>query len=132
MAYEPPPQMSIDEFRRLTGQTSAHPSTDADWIKNSQVRRGLMNKTEARYDLYLKALLSVGQIRWYAFEPIKLRLATKTFWTPDFGIWMSIEHGGRFRLIDVKAATKTGRVLVKDDAQVKIKIAAKEFPMWQF
>ena len=86
-----------------------------------------MNKTEARYSLYLEALRQAKEIQWFRFQYWKLRLATNTFWTPDFV---------DLRKLTLKSSTsrepKGDKPLVKDDAQVKIKLAAKEYPMIQF
>ena len=45
-----------------------------------------MNKTEALYDIRLDALKHHGEILWYRFEGVKLRLADNTFYTPDFAV----------------------------------------------
>ena len=51
-----------------------------------RMKAGKMNKTEAAYDKVLKGLLQIGQIQWYRFEGIKLRLADATFYSPDFAV----------------------------------------------
>jgi hypothetical protein len=44
-----------------------------------------MNKLEERFSFYLETLKRAGEIVWWAYEPIRLRLATnKTTYTPDF------------------------------------------------
>ena len=45
---------------------------------------GTMNKTEEAYGQLLELLKRTGEIRDYQFEGIKLRLAARTFYTPDF------------------------------------------------
>ena len=48
-----------------------------------------MNKTEASYEAtVLKPSLMAGEIAWYKFEGVKLRLADNTFYTPDFIVMM--------------------------------------------
>jgi len=80
---------------------------------------GTMNKTEEAYDAHLKLLLHAGEILWYKFEGIKLRLADRTFYTPDFFV---MDKDGMFEAHEVKG-------FWEDDARVKIKVAAAMFPM---
>ena len=47
---------------------------------------GVMNKAEQRYALHLAGLRQAGQIVRYDFEPVKLRLADRTYYTPDFNV----------------------------------------------
>jgi hypothetical protein len=76
-----------------------------------------MNKTEARYSQQLEFSKRAGIIIDYKFEAIKFRLADNTFYTPDFLIVM---HES-FEIHEVKG-------FWRDDARVKIKIAAEMFP----
>lgn len=75
-----------------------------------------MNKLEQSYSDYLQSELMAGRITQFDFEPIKLKLATRTYYTPDFLVITptSIEFH------EVKG-------FWEDDARVKIKVAAKEF-----
>ena len=84
-----------------------------------------MNKTEAAYAELLKLRQLDGQIRWWAYEPIKLRLADVTFYTPDFLVQWKGVGGSRLQFIEVKG-------FWRDDARVKIKVAAELFPMFDF
>lgn len=77
-----------------------------------------MNKTEAAYAEELNVRLLAGEIAWYRFEAVKLRLAKKTFYTPDF---MVILADGEVQFHEVKG-------FWRDDARVKIKVAAEQFP----
>ena len=43
-----------------------------------------MNKTEAEYARMLDASMQAGQILFWRFEAVKVRLADATFYTPDF------------------------------------------------
>lgn len=78
---------------------------------------GEMNGLEKRYALHLTTLIAVGEILAWRFEPLKLRLAPATYWTPDFLVQMP---DGRLELREVKGHWE-------DDARVKIKWAAKDF-----
>lgn len=77
-----------------------------------------MNKTEAAYAARLEAMKAAGEISDYRFECVKLRLADKTFYTPDF---MVLRPDGAFEMHEVKG-------FWEDDARVKIKVAAESFP----
>lgn len=79
---------------------------------------GTMNKTERSYAGHLDQKKYAGKILWFAFEPIKLRLADNTFYTPDFAV---MADDGVIELHEVKG-------FWTDDARVKIKVAADKFP----
>jgi hypothetical protein len=84
-----------------------------------RLKAGTMNKTEARYEEeVLKPALHAGEIAWYRFEGFKLRLADKTFYTPDFAVMLA---SGEIECHEVKG-------FWRDDARVKIKIAADQYP----
>ncbi|WP_258179016.1 hypothetical protein [Burkholderia multivorans] len=80
--------------------------------------KGRMNKTEAAYADLLAARLHAGEILWFRFEALKLRLADRTFITIDFPV---ITAGGALEFHEVK-----GRWT--DDARAKTKMAAEQFP----
>lgn len=81
--------------------------------------KGQKNKMEQAYeDRVLKPALSSGEILWYRFEGIKLRLADKTFYEPDYFV---LRKTGDLEVHEVK-----GRWM--DDARVKIKVAASQYP----
>ena len=77
-----------------------------------------MNKTEAEYAEFLERRKWAGEVVWYKFEGVKLRLADNTFYTPDFAVMLAT---GEFQLHEVKGHWQ-------DDARVKIKIAADLYP----
>ena len=83
---------------------------------------GTMNKTEARYMLFLEDEVRAGRVIWFAFEPIKFRLAKATFYTPDFLVMMADRS---LEVHEVKG-------FWMDDARVKIKVAADRFPVFVF
>ncbi|MGY3853974.1 DUF1064 domain-containing protein [Aeromonas veronii] len=83
---------------------------------------GSMNKTEQAYADHLRRLMLAGEVISYEFEPLKLRLADKTFYTPDF---MVVRKDGLIELHEVKG-------FWEDDARVKIKVAAKQHWMFTF
>lgn len=83
-----------------------------------QSKRDEMNKTEAAYAERLELQRRGGIIADWAFQPEKLRLADRTFYTPDF------------RVINVDATVEFHEVKGhwEDDARVKIKVAAAQHP----
>lgn len=83
-----------------------------------RLKVGTMNKTEAGYGQHLELLKHAGEVLWYRFEGVKLRLADNTFYTPDFAVMAAT---GRMELHEVKG-------FWEDDARVKIKVAAEMYP----
>ncbi|MBX9754658.1 MAG: DUF1064 domain-containing protein [Pseudomonadaceae bacterium] len=79
---------------------------------------GTMNKTEAAYEQLLKRRLLAGEIQWYKFEGVKLRLAAATFYTADFFV---LAADGQLEVHEVKGVWT-------DDARVKTKVAAAMYP----
>lgn len=83
-----------------------------------RLKAGAMNKTEAAYERDLKDAVYLGDVAWYRFEGLKLRLADNTFYTPDFAVMLS---NGELECHEVKG-------FWQDDARVKIKVAAEQYP----
>ncbi len=79
---------------------------------------GVMNSTEADYAKLLEDLRISGHIAWWKFEAIKLKLAENTTYTPDFFVMLST---GELQAHETKG-------FWRDDAKVKIKVAASLFP----
>lgn len=77
-----------------------------------------MNKTEARYAERLKRLVAEGEVLWWAFEAVKLKLAPATYYTVDFLVVTS----------DFTLEAHETKGFMRDDAAVKLKVAAKLFP----
>jgi hypothetical protein len=87
-----------------------------------QQKPGQMNKTEAAYAERLAFLRAGGEIRSWRFEPIKFRLADKTFYTPDFMVVTEDE----IQFHEIKGWRP------EDDANVKIKVVAEMYPEFAF
>lgn len=87
---------------------------------------GEMNKTEARYAERLEQRKLVGEVLWYAFEAVTLKLAHDTRLTVDFFVMLA---DGSLQAHDVKGSNRTG--VYQDDARVKMQVAARMFP-WPF
>jgi hypothetical protein len=84
-----------------------------------RLKTGEMNKLESSYAAHLEGLKQVGEVLWWKFEGIKLRLADNTFYTADFAVMAS---DGVMQLHEVKGG------FWQDDSRVKIKVAASLYP----
>lgn len=85
-------------------------------------RSPFRSKLEESYSGYLHVLMLAGDIQRYAYEPITLRLAPKTTLTPDF---LVITKDGQLELHETKG-------FAREDAMVKLKVAARLYPFWRF
>jgi hypothetical protein len=83
-----------------------------------RLKPGQMNQTEKAYNDLLTLKHHAGEILWFKFEGLKLRLADNTFYTPDFAV---LAADGVMECHEVKGHWT-------DDARVKIKIAAEMYP----
>jgi hypothetical protein len=92
-----------------------------NFFAQGRLKAGAMNKTEAAYELDLRASQARGDVLWYKFEGLKLRLADNTFLTVDFAV---LPKDGILEMHDVKGA----RIIYSDDARVKMKVAAETYP----
>ena len=98
---------------------------------------GVMNKGEAAYEAHLRERLRLGEIVRYRFEPIKLRLADLTFYTPDFGVQLP---NGEIELHEVKPTfkqklkdgTRREAPFCFEDSKLKIRFAAAQFDEFGF
>jgi hypothetical protein len=80
------------------------------------------NKTEQEYLDLLEHRRQAGEILWYGFERMKLKLANNTFYTPDV---LLLTASGELEFHEIKG-------FWEDDARVKIKVAAEDFPFIRF
>lgn len=94
------------------------PDTAAEW----RTEFDGMNKTERRRWVELEAMKRAGVIRDCKYNAVTLMLANRCRYTPDF----LVEHvDSRLELEEVKG-------FWRDDARVKIKVAARLYPMFAF
>lgn len=82
---------------------------------------GKMNKQEKAYSEYLEYRKHIKEITRWVFEPIKFRLADKTFYEIDF----MVATPEQIEFHEFKGHWE-------DDARVKIKVVAELFPEFQF
>ena len=107
---DPPPSV-VAEFL----PTSTNPR-----LRIPKVNAKGQNKTEARFDAILEGLKHERRIEHYAFESVRLRLAGRTTYAPDF-----LVVADRIIFVEVKGH-------MRDDAAVKVKVAAELHPWAAF
>lgn len=78
-----------------------------------------MNKTEEAWAAALEFQRREGSVLWWAYEAITLKLASDCRFTPDFLVQLA---DGTLECHEVKG-------WFRDDAKVKIKVAAALFPL---
>lgn len=100
------------------GGAARHMRTGAAMFALGRLKAGQMNKTETAYAAVLEQEKQAGEILWYRFEGVKLRLADNTFYSPDFFV---MRASGLLEAHEVKGHWQ-------DDARAKIKIAADQYP----
>jgi hypothetical protein len=83
-----------------------------------RLKSGVMNRLETAYSQLLEQMKSNGEVVWYEFEGVTLKLAEGSRYTPDF---LVMKKDGTLEAHEVK-----GRWM--DDAKTKIKVAASKFP----
>ena len=54
-----------------------------------RLKTGQRNKTESAYETFLEARRRGGDVLWFKFEGVKLRLADNTFYTPDYAVMLA-------------------------------------------
>lgn len=78
-----------------------------------------MNKTEIAYSNFLEVQKRIGDVLWYEFEPMNLRLADKCFYKVDF---LVLTKNYLLEVHEIKGGFMT------DDSLVKFKAAGEKFP----
>jgi hypothetical protein len=129
--------LTLDDCKRLGIPLELHPATSGRseravlrerfgidpglpaWAAESEMRgrapEDRMNKTERAFAEVLAHAFREGMIYWWDREAIKLRLAGRTWYTPDFTV--NCPHAPELYMIEVKG-------FMRDDAAVKLKVAA--------
>lgn len=79
---------------------------------------GTMNKLESAWASELEALGAKGELLWFQYEGMTLKLAKDTRYTPDF-VWM--DRDGNIVFDECKG-------WMEEAAFVRIKVAADKFP----
>lgn len=81
-----------------------------------------MNKLEEKYAAHLEIQRQAGQIVFWRYESVKFRLADRTWYNPDFYL---MRPDGSIEIHETKG-------FMQDDANVKIKATAEQFPEFIF
>lgn len=100
-----------------TVQTVEHPVTETTFMLGASTDESKLNKTEASFLAYLRH----SSACWVGVQNITLKLADDCRYTPDF----ACISDAKFTFYEVKG-------FWRDDAKVKIKVAARLFPMFKF
>ncbi len=115
----------------VEGATVQKPQSQA--LALGRLKTGERNKTEAAYEQHLEVRKKVGEVLWYGFEAITFKLAHDCRYTPDFAVMLS---SGVIECHELKGTTTLQRAsgarvkapFFRDDAKVKLKVAASIFP----
>lgn len=98
---------------------SARRATGTEQLRALGVLPNLgMNGIESEYAAYLELRRAGGAIKWWKFEALVLRLADHTFYKPDFAVLAADD------VIEIHETKGWWR----EDAKIKIKVAAKMYP----
>lgn len=81
-----------------------------------------VSKLERDYGAHLEALKRSGEIIDYKHQPLKLRLADKTYYNPDYSVHRADDV---IELVEVKG-------FWEDMSRVKVKVCAERFPEFLF
>lgn len=94
------------------------PANEAGALARGRLPASRMNKLETAYAGFLEARKIDCDILWWRFQPLRLRLADGSFYTPDFGV---LTRDCLFELHETKG-------FWREAARVRIKVAAELFP----
>lgn len=111
--------MTPEEFRKQFGRGAPVPRKKGHRPTHTP---GVPNKLEKDYANHLHILELAGEITSYKFESVKLKLAHRCHYTPDFQV---VLPSGRIQFHETKGHWE-------DDAVVKIKTAAAMYPEYDF
>jgi hypothetical protein len=115
---DPKRQLALAASGKLRGASLKSQPCEA---KPAKPKRG-MNKWETLYASVLEGNQRAGLIVWYEFEPMRLRLADRSFYKPDFCV---IGADGTVNFFEIKG-------FWREASRVRIKVAARLFPWARF
>ena len=112
-----------EELSAYLTRVSGIPPKQVSKPEPIKIPKPRMNGWETAYAQNLDLLKRAGLIKWYGFEAMKLRLADKTYYTPDFVVitQKTTFEEGAMEFHEVKG-------FWREDAIVKFKVAAEQFP----
>ena len=124
-----PGPINIARAVDVLGQPKAKAAPQPTVVTTSRPRQdaGGPNKTEARFRAEVIERLGTPtcEVLAVAFASVKLRLADRTWYTPDFVVWT--DDGAH--VYEVKGSWKSPH---QEDSRVKLKVAAELYPQFQF
>lgn len=109
-------QAKVAGWRQWPNQHGEPEKARVDYVPMRERKRS-MNKLEAAYAQHLESLKRLGQIEWWAFEPMRLKLADGTYYRPDFASCA----GGRLTFHETKGH-------MREAARVRLNVAAELYP----
>lgn len=109
-------------LRRGQGSGDAPRKPEMAEVSGQAPRPDRLNKTEAAFLATLKHQWPFATI---LSQQVKLRLAQKTWYTPDFILIQQDMSGTRMLAYEVKG-------FMRDDAAVKLKVAAEAYPFFEW
>lgn len=80
--------------------------------------RRFRSKAEERYALMLQEQWCAGEIEGWLYEPIRLELADRVRYTPDFFVF---PRGEKPQVVEVKGP------YIREPGRIKMRVAAREF-----
>lgn len=109
-------QVSKNLADDLRGIANLKPVARPEYVPMRQRKRG-MNGLEKAYAARLETLKQAGEVDWYEFEPMRLKLADDTYYRPDFGVM----RNGILEFHETKGH-------MREAARVRLNVAASKFP----
>lgn len=88
------------------------------FAKGWRKKPGQENKTEAAYRLELERREAAGEVEWFRFEGVRIKLADNTTYLPDYAVMLT---DGTLEMHEVKGYWQ-------DLSRMKIKVAADQYP----
>ena len=87
-------------------------------LKPGKKLKGGMNKWETEFAMQLEYRKQAGELVWWAFEPIRIRLANGAWYKPDF---VTVDKQNRTEVYEVKGHWR-------EAARVRFKVAVEKLP----
>lgn len=115
---------NMEEFNALQNRNKLGVQKDTPKTVKLPVpgkEHGKMNKLEASYAQHLEARKHLKEIVRWKFDPFGLKLADKTYYHPDFMV-----------VFETHIEIHETKGFMRDDANVKLKVAASQFPEFKF
>lgn len=88
------------------------------FLAKGYFKKGKKNKTEQAYEMHLELLKRAGEVLWYKFEGVKLRLGEGAYFTPDFVVM------NKDFIIEIRETKGFWR----EAAKVRMRTAAEIYP----